>query len=102
MWERPALDRSVERSSMVSVARVESIAITELIFFGGQTCERAIPPATGRVQAGSCKMSPLSGSNSVVECDLAKVEVAGSNPVSRSKYPALALASSLVREGFLG
>jgi hypothetical protein len=25
-----------------------------------------------------------SGSNSVVECDLAKVEVAGSNPVSRS------------------
>ena len=30
-----------------------------------------------------------SGSNSVVECDLAKVEVAGSNPVSRSRicYP---------------
>ena len=28
---------------------------------------------------------PLSGNNSVVECDLAKVEVAGSNPVSRSK-----------------
>ena len=26
----------------------------------------------------------LSGSNSAVECDLAKVEVAGSNPVSRS------------------
>jgi hypothetical protein len=26
----------------------------------------------------------VSGSNSVVECDLAKVEVAGSNPVSRS------------------
>ena len=25
------------------------------------------------------------GNNSVVECDLAKVEVAGSNPVSRSK-----------------
>src|SRR5207302_8038943 len=29
-------------------------------------------------------MGLLSGSNSVVECDLAKVEVAGSNPVSRS------------------
>ena len=28
----------------------------------------------------------LSGNNSVVECDLAKVEVAGSNPVSRSKF----------------
>jgi hypothetical protein len=28
----------------------------------------------------------LSGSNSVVECDLAKVEVAGSNPVSRSIF----------------
>ena len=27
-----------------------------------------------------------SGNNSVVECDLAKVEVAGSNPVSRSKF----------------
>ena len=27
---------------------------------------------------------PASGNNSVVECDLAKVEVAGSNPVSRS------------------
>ena len=26
------------------------------------------------------------GSNSVVECNLAKVEVAGSNPVSRSRY----------------
>ena len=26
----------------------------------------------------------MSGNNSVVECDLAKVEVAGSNPVSRS------------------
>ncbi len=28
----------------------------------------------------------LSGSNSVVECNLAKVEVAGSNPVSRSTF----------------
>ena len=27
-----------------------------------------------------------SGNNSVVECDLAKVEVAGSNPVSRSTF----------------
>jgi hypothetical protein len=27
----------------------------------------------------------MSGNNSVVECNLAKVEVAGSNPVSRSK-----------------
>ena len=28
----------------------------------------------------------MSGNNSVVECDLAKVEVAGSNPVSRSNF----------------
>ena len=28
----------------------------------------------------------VSGNNSVVECDLAKVEVAGSNPVSRSIF----------------
>ena len=31
-------------------------------------------------------MTLSSGSNSVVECDLAKVEVAGSNPVSRSRF----------------
>jgi hypothetical protein len=31
-----------------------------------------------------CRSS--SGSNSAVECDLAKVEVAGSNPVSRSRF----------------
>ena len=34
------------------------------------------------------------GNNSVVECDLAKVEVAGSNPVSRSIF----LPSELARE----
>ena len=34
-----------------------------------------------------------SGSNSVVECDLAKVEVAGSNPVSRSRYSTPALVT---------
>ena len=32
------------------------------------------------------EISPKSGNNSVVECDLAKVEVAGSNPVSRSTF----------------
>ena len=31
------------------------------------------------------------GNNSVVECDLAKVEVAGSNPVSRSNLRSPAL-----------
>jgi hypothetical protein len=36
-----------------------------------------------------------SGSNSVVECDLAKVEVAGSTPVSRSSF-----AEPRTREGF--
>ena len=36
----------------------------------------------GQIESGS-----PSGSNSAVECDLAKVEVAGSNPVSRSKVP---------------
>src|SRR5690606_3553385 len=37
-----------------------------------------------------CKLCglPLCGNNSVVECDLAKVEVAGSNPVSRSIFSA--------------
>ncbi len=37
-------------------------------------------------------MVGLSGSNSVVECDLAKVEVAGSNPVSRSRFLCFQLA----------
>lgn len=32
----------------------------------------------------------MSGNNSAVECNLAKVEVAGSNPVSRSKYGGIA------------
>ena len=43
-----------------------------------------------------CYKSGLaSGNNSVVECDLAKVEVAGSNPVSRSKMnPGLAQKAS--------
>ena len=31
----------------------------------------------------------LGGNNSVVECNLAKVDVAGSNPVSRSNFTSL-------------
>ena len=47
-----------------------------------------IRPETEHWQQPSpyCKIRRLSGSNSVVECDLAKVEVAGSNPVSRSRF----------------
>jgi hypothetical protein len=37
------------------------------------------------LKAKCCKIRETSGSNSAVECDLAKVEVAGSNPVSRSR-----------------
>jgi hypothetical protein len=37
------------------------------------------------VPKGSALRS-VGGNNSVVECDLAKVEVAGSNPVSRSNF----------------
>ena len=44
-----------------------------------RTCQSA------RSDEGVCYRFPaLGGSNSVVECNLAKVEVAGSNPVSRS------------------
>ena len=35
-------------------------------------------------RSGPVRSATASGNNSVVECDLAKVEVAGSNPVSRS------------------
>ena len=56
--------------------------------------------------AGYNQLRPLSGSNSVVECDLAKVEVAGSNPVSRSKksqkFPATPRrGEGLCSQGFL-
>ena len=40
------------------------------------------------------KLQPAGGNNSVVECDLAKVEVAGSNPVSRSIRLLLRLPSA--------
>ena len=42
----------------------------------------------------------LSGSSSVVECDLAKVEVAGSNPVSRSRFPHCCCRPSLAARVF--
>jgi hypothetical protein len=35
------------------------------------------------LSSGSCQ----AGVTQLVECDLAKVDVAGSNPVSRSKFP---------------
>ena len=41
-----------------------------------------------------------SGNNSVVECDLAKVEVAGSNPVSRSNFSRLALPGIPLRSSW--
>ncbi len=43
-----------------------------------------------------------SGNNSVVECDLAKVEVAGSNPVSRSNFLPPLLRSSGEPSGVIG
>ena len=36
------------------------------------------------VRTGGSRVLNASGNNSVVECDLAKVEVVGSNPISRS------------------
>jgi hypothetical protein len=49
----------------------------------------------GQIESGS-----PSGSNSAVECDLAKVEVAGSNPVSRSKVQAKAKLKQPARVAF--
>jgi hypothetical protein len=40
------------------------------------------------------RLQPAGGNNSVVECDLAKVEVAGSNPVSRSIFTCASHPSS--------
>ena len=53
------------------------------------------PLGTSLFGDGWYNISLLSGSNSVVECDLAKVEVAGSNPVSRSRNYAPFLVEGL-------
>jgi hypothetical protein len=55
--------------------------------FGGHLLEfRIHPPISLTDLAGesTCR-GPHRGSNSVVECNLAKVDVEGSNPFSRSK-----------------
>ncbi len=49
-------------------------------------CTEAQRLSIGRGYSRAVKSKRSSGSNSVVECDLAKVEVAGSNPVSRSRF----------------
>ena len=46
-------------------------------------CSESLPASLPICYSGSFSAS---GNNSVVECDLAKVEVAGSNPVSRSNF----------------
>ena len=43
-----------------------------------------LPNACGTLDIQAGRLCRTGGNNSVVECDLAKVEVAGSNPVSRS------------------
>ena len=58
-----------------SIARSAALPVVERVWYSkgfGRT-----------VGAGLC-VRTAGGNNSVVECDLAKVEVAGSNPVSRS------------------
>ena len=54
------------------------------------TCRIAKKRLVDRKNFGRIESVSPSGSNSAVECDLAKVEVAGSNPVSRSKVQAKA------------
>jgi hypothetical protein len=57
----------------------------------------------GRIDRGRgvlLEFDTSSGSNSAVECDLAKVEVAGSNPVSRSSNFPGEEASPISRKRF--
>jgi hypothetical protein len=56
-------------------------------------------PFTDSDWAVSMDVAPrwLGGNNSVVECDLAKVEVAGSNPVSRSNFSSAGPCTSAAR-----
>jgi hypothetical protein len=59
-------------------------------------------PLVDRNNFARIESSSPSGSNSAVECDLAKVEVAGSNPVSRSKsFKGEGRDSSTARESSL-
>ncbi len=62
-----------------------------MVPYGGSVEWRESPAAAAGPGANQ---NTVSGNNSVVECDLAKVEVAGSNPVSRSiLLPALIVVS---------
>ena len=75
-------------------SRVRALQSSESLTASPASCrddELGIDALTGNdggLHAGKrtvVKSGEKSGSNSAVECDLAKVEVAGSNPVSRSK-----------------
>jgi len=55
-------------------------------------------PLVDRNNLARILSSSPSGSNSAVECDLAKVEVAGSNPVSRSRVPRAKAETQASRE----
>ena len=64
------------------------VAIAVCAGWGRPSSARSFSEGRLSAAVGSCKLEGLArgGNNSVVECDLAKVEVAGSNPVSRSNF----------------
>jgi hypothetical protein len=70
--------RSMDSRSFISKTSVFARPASSASRSGG-------PQLDNKARIGRIK-SFASGSNSVVECDLAKVEVAGSNPVSRSRF----------------
>jgi hypothetical protein len=82
------LDRATCRRQMLSRACVHDMPRLARPRHGGPGLRSLSAPAASLKGARAVWYfrHGASGNNSVVECDLAKVEVAGSNPVSRSNF----------------
>ena len=68
-----------------------------LLLLAGREPQSCLEPSA--IPLISLEVVHQGGNNSVVECDLAKVEVAGSNPVSRSNLRSRSNAKVVHRSG---
>ena len=84
--------KSVAASAAQRRIHTQTMERIRRIFIGKSAIIDAARPCLLRIALVRCAFV-ASGNNSVVECDLAKVEVAGSNPVSRSSLRSRCRAS---------
>ena len=71
--------------------REQELAVISRVDYGRESRADAKPGRLDWLASAVVRLGFVAGgNNSVVECDLAKVEVAGSNPVSRSSLRSLA------------